>query len=115
MWVRYLRDFEDSDPIQRSIPTLGTKYGKMPYSVSLMEWEFLSTAIKTMILKSIMRAVIRYPGKLSGRYIQPYSLNHFFFFIIKLYQKGDDMGSSEGERLDKRNSEAKQEIDNYSQ
>ena len=41
-------DFNEvCDAIQPKIPNAGTKYGKMPYKVSLAEWEWRSTARNT--------------------------------------------------------------------
>jgi hypothetical protein len=46
--VQGRHDFNEvCDAIQPKIPNAGTKYGKMPYKVSLAEWEWRSTARNT--------------------------------------------------------------------
>jgi hypothetical protein len=58
--------FEVLPAIQNRIVNTDTKYGKIPKSVPDAEWEFLSTAMKTVKQKVIARSVMTTPTIDSG-------------------------------------------------
>jgi len=60
-YCRIFYSFVVRDAIQPTMPNAGTTNGKMPYSVSLTEWERRSTAIKTLTQKMAPRATTIHP------------------------------------------------------
>lgn len=64
------------EAIQNSKVKAETKYGNIPYSVSELECEFLSTAVKTVMQNIKVRAYNIIPITDDGTYIHPDFLNH---------------------------------------